>query len=78
MSASTDALIIIEDRITKLAAAPSDQLYGEVDMAIEMAYLFGALSCNEHRHFMRRRNLIREREAEHFQQLLDSSLRRSA
>lgn len=78
MSAITDALIIIEDRITKLAAQPSDQLYGEVDMAIEMAHLFGAIDCDEHRHFMRRRNKIREREGEQVMHRLDSASRRSA
>lgn len=76
MSAKTDALVILEERMNALAAGPKDQLYGEVDMAIEMCHVFGAISCDERRHYVRRRNKIFERESDELMARLDS--RRSA
>lgn len=76
MSARTDAIAILDERMAALAAGPKDQLYGEVDMAIEMCHIFGAISCEERRHYVRRRNKIFERESEELMARLNN--RRSA
>lgn len=66
MSVKTDALEILEDRMNKLAAGPSDQLYGEVDMAIEMCRLVGFISAPDQAHYQLRRERIKQRDVDQF------------
>ncbi|QBF27184.1 hypothetical protein EXN22_16340 [Pseudomonas tructae] len=66
MNVKADALEILEDRFTKLASGPSDQLYGEVDMAIEMCGLLGFISFSERSHFQLRRDRIKQRDVDEF------------
>ncbi len=60
------AVDMIEARFQALITKGGCCLHSETDMAIEMAYALGAISCKEHTHYVTRRNKILEREYAEF------------
>ncbi|SEC26304.1 hypothetical protein SAMN05216178_4019 [Pseudomonas saponiphila] len=60
------AVDMIEARFQALIAKSTCCLHAETDMAIEMAYALGAISLEEHRHYVARRHRILEREHAEF------------
>lgn len=62
MTVSEDAASMIESRIQALCSNPTQRLYGETDMAIEMALVCGAITSEERNHYVQRRDKIIERE----------------
>jgi hypothetical protein len=61
------AVDMIESRLAALEAGnDSPRLHGEADMATEMAYIFGSISCSQYHGYVARRAKVVSRESEEF------------